>query len=549
MERSLRRTLSFTEWGTAGLLTSLLVFLHVTVLTHAGPLWRDEISSLRLATMPTLAGFWASIAYDPVPALFFWLLRAWHFSGLGATDEGLRVLGYGIGLGMVAAVWLAAWATKKSPPSWALLLLCLSPIALVWGDSLRAYGLSCIWNILTVACFSKLLTRTPRARDIALAALAALLSVQSLFPNSLLLFAACLGGITVALRRRWRKAAWSIFLIGGAAALSLLPYANILHRTREWSSLCKTGSDCGWILKMLFGALAAGGNLGAALWICLSILALVAVSLSLAKPSVLDLRAAEQDTVLFAGITLFGAVGATIWFFRTIGWTTSPWYYLPLMGTAAVCLDSISFLVRKNIFTGFLCSGVIVAAAAVMAPSVYRTAKLRRTNVDLIAEAVASLARESDLVVVDNLFYSVSFQRYYHGKAPWLGVPPIDDFSLHRWDLVKQTMTRSRPIAPTLSQIDQTLQSGHNVYVVGENPINRAASPPPDLPPAPQAKSGWCAGPYVVRWAFQVAYAAQGHALHRQIIKVPCQQSVSDVEEIQVIVVSGWKDGLVANLP
>jgi hypothetical protein len=42
------------------------VALHFNVMRHAGPLWRDEISSLNLATKPTLTEFWSSLTFDPV---------------------------------------------------------------------------------------------------------------------------------------------------------------------------------------------------------------------------------------------------------------------------------------------------------------------------------------------------------------------------------------------------------------------------------------------------------------------------------------------------
>jgi hypothetical protein len=60
------------------------------IMRHAGPLWRDEISSLRAATM-----------------------RLWNFLDWGASDEGLRTLGLLIGLGVPGAIWLAAWTIKS----------------------------------------------------------------------------------------------------------------------------------------------------------------------------------------------------------------------------------------------------------------------------------------------------------------------------------------------------------------------------------------------------------------------------------------------------
>jgi len=532
----------------AGLLTLGAIALHFNVMRHAGPLWRDEISSLRLATMPTLAEFWSSLVYDPMPALFFAVLRGWHFLGWGASDENLRYLGFVIGLGVLGAIWVAGWVIKKSPPIWAVLLFGLSPVALVWGDSLRAYGLSCIWNILAIGFFWKLLSERPQVTDIALASAAALLSVHSLFPNSLLLLAAGASAIAIALRRGWRRTAFIIVGIGATAALSLLPYVPIVRRTQDWSALCNDGIDSAWILTMIFRATGAGGNLSATLWIAAAIVVCLAVALAIIKPPFFELSEDENDLLLYAGVTFLIALGGTVCFFRILGWTTSLWYYLPLMGTAALCLDAIAKILCKSITAMIASSLFIVTAAACLAPLVYRATNVRLTNVDLTAAAIKQHARASDLVVVDNFFYAVSFYRYYHGKAPCLSVPGISDLSLHRWDLVKDTMSRPQPIQPVLDRIDQTLRSGHDVYVVGSVPLSRTAAAPPDLPAAPQTTAMWQLRPYIVRWTSQVAYAAQAHARHGMIIPVPCEQPVSNVEDVHAYVVSGWREPALANL-
>jgi hypothetical protein len=534
------------EFAVAGVLTLEVVALHFNVMRHAGPLWRDEISSLNLATKPTLTEFWSSLTFDPVPALFFFILRVWHSLGWGGSDQGLRHLGFLIGLGVVAAIWMATWFLKKSPPTWALLLFGLSPVALVWGDSLRAYGLSCFWNILTVGLLWRLLGPRPRTSDIALAGAAALCSVHSLFPNALLLFAAGAGAIAVALRRRWWRTASILAGIGATAGLSLLPYAPIIRRTQNWSTICKTGIDFPWIFTMIHRAISTGGSSVAWMWIALAVLACVTILLAIVKPAVLKIDEGDKDLLLYAGLTLGIALGAIVCFFRLVGWTTSLWYYLPLLGTAALCLDAISKIFAKSAITLAGSSVAVIAVAGCATPLVYEASNVRLTNIDLTANAIAQHAQPSDLVVVDNFFYAVSFHRYYHGKAPCLSVPGVSDLGLHRWDLLKSKMSQSQPLKPILDRIEQTLQSGHAVYVVGFAPLTRTESQPPDLAPAPQTASRWQLGPYIVRWTSQIAYAVQAHAVHGMIISVPCGQPVSEGERVRAFVVSGWKEAAVA---
>jgi hypothetical protein len=537
------------ELAVAIFLSLAVAALHLNFMQHAGPLWRDEISSLRVATMPTLDGFWSALVYDPVPALFFGLLRLWNSFAFGATDESLRFLGFLIGLGILVAVWAAAWSLKKSPPTWAVLLLGLSPVALVWGDSMRAYGLGCICNILAIGFLWKVVCERPRSAHIALAMAAALLSVHSLFPNSLLLFAAAAGGIAVAVYRRWWRTAFVIFAIGAVAAVSLLPYAGVIRKTQSWSPLVKTGIDFNWIFTMMFRATQSGGNVAACLWIGGAVIACLVSLMAIFRARLLPMLENDRSLVLYAGITLLIAFGATVCFLRFVGWATSLWYYLPIMATAVVCIDAVSKIFRRHPALIMANSAVVLVAAATMSPIAFQATNVRLTNIDLVTETIAQRAQPSDLVIVDNYFYAISFNRYYHGKAPWVTLPDVKDVSLHRWDLLTNSMRQSRPIQPILDRIDQTLRAGHDVYVLGFAPLNHGTSEPIDLPPAPAGASGWSLWPYVRRWTVQVSYAIQTRGEHGKIISIHTDQPVSSVENVHAVVVSGWRENKVAKLP
>src|SRR5204862_5842020 len=70
-----KSVLAWVEWLLAIALTLVGITLHLRLLRHAGPLWRDEISSLNLATATNFSEFWRRILPDNFPALFFILLR------------------------------------------------------------------------------------------------------------------------------------------------------------------------------------------------------------------------------------------------------------------------------------------------------------------------------------------------------------------------------------------------------------------------------------------------------------------------------------------
>jgi hypothetical protein len=71
----------------------LVLFLHARLLGKAGPLWRDEVNTLVVATQPTLGELWARLDTESFPLLLFALLRAWCAAGLGQCDPGLRAFG------------------------------------------------------------------------------------------------------------------------------------------------------------------------------------------------------------------------------------------------------------------------------------------------------------------------------------------------------------------------------------------------------------------------------------------------------------------------
>src|SRR5437660_577063 len=123
-----KTTLERCEFAVAILLTVVLLACHVIFFLNAGPLWRDEISSLALATKPTLNEFWKSLPLDPFPALYFLLLRLWHAVGFGGSDIALRGLGLLIGVSLIGGLWRTCYLIDKSAPLWPLALLAFNPL-------------------------------------------------------------------------------------------------------------------------------------------------------------------------------------------------------------------------------------------------------------------------------------------------------------------------------------------------------------------------------------------------------------------------------------
>ena len=50
--------------------TLVAIYLHVLFGMNAGALWRDEVSTLEVATMRTFAEMWANLSFESFPALY-----------------------------------------------------------------------------------------------------------------------------------------------------------------------------------------------------------------------------------------------------------------------------------------------------------------------------------------------------------------------------------------------------------------------------------------------------------------------------------------------
>lgn len=103
--------------------------------------FRIEANSLNLATMPALADVWNLNHFDAFPMLWLLVLRGFSAVAGAANDTGLRILGLGVGLAMLGALWLNARRLLEfSVPLRSLALVGFNPEILRSGDSMRAYG-------------------------------------------------------------------------------------------------------------------------------------------------------------------------------------------------------------------------------------------------------------------------------------------------------------------------------------------------------------------------------------------------------------------------
>ncbi|MBV8201865.1 MAG: hypothetical protein JOZ15_14680, partial [Acidobacteria bacterium] len=186
------------EWAAAALLSLFMVWVHGQRLAHAGGLWRDEAAAARLATMPSLRAVWRLFPHEAFPLAVPLAIRTFAKIA-GSGDEALRVFGFLVGIAVAAALWLSARAAGGGTlPLLSLALLAGNAPFVVFGDSLRGYGLGSLCVVLGFAALARLLRRPgPGAATAALLALVG--AVQCLLGNAALVAALCAAAAFAAL--------------------------------------------------------------------------------------------------------------------------------------------------------------------------------------------------------------------------------------------------------------------------------------------------------------------------------------------------------------
>jgi hypothetical protein len=507
------------EWATALLITLFAVGLHGLRLVHAGPLWRDEASAFHVATAPTLGEVVAT--HESFPPPFFFVVRGW-VAVLGGSDRSLRLFGLLVGLGLLAVLWWTARRTGGTVPLVALSLVAVNPSFLLYGDSLRGYGLGSLAIVAAFAAFARLAAR-PDGRAIAAAAVTSLLSVQFLLFNAPLLLALGLAAIGVGAVRRRPRVAWAVMAVGAAVALSLLLWLEPMLATRAWSGMLKTSVGP----REILGAMARTASAPVLelrwVWVLLGALAVIPIPSRAGEAERVEQE--REDARLFALLSLPGLVLAQWAFLQVLEYTPQPWYFLAVLAVAAAALD-----IRLAASPAWRAVRLATAVLAVLVLALPATslARVRMTNVDLVEARIEAEAAPGDLVVLAPWYMGVSYVRYARGTTPWMTLPDLADHRRHRFDLLKARMAEPDPLAGVLGAVERTLRSGHRVWAAGvlEVPPPGAALPPADLQ---------------LGWSQRFGIFLRDHATQGGRVPVPWNGPVNGYERLELLVFSGWR--------
>ena len=535
-----QRWIARLEWIVAIALTTAAIFLQVINFRHAGALWRDEVAAVNLAQMPSWSAIWSNLEHESFPLLITVLVRIWTAVGFGGSDTGLRALGLVISVGILAALWWSTWSLVRRPPLLSLLLIALSPVALRWGGSLRAYGLGVLLAVVMVATIWRLVAGLTGKR-VLFAAVVSVLALHALYQNGLVLLALCAAAGPVALLRRDAKLALALGAVGFVSALSLLPYIGVIKRASEWNEATAVAIDFERVWTILHRALSASGGWMPWLWAAVICAATIIAVCSIVRQHRGTARP-EAEFSLFLVVTVAIMTVAYYAFVKITKFPTEEWYYLLWMAIAAVAADAL--ITRRIALTNARIAQVlaVLIAAAVALPVALRVIHVRTSNLDLVAARLNSAVAPKDVVIVHPWFCAVTLARYYDGPAKLLTLPPVSDVKLQRLDLVKEQMRNQHAMQPVLAEIEAALRIGGTVWLVGHFPFANPPQPAPVLPRAGEGPEGWRAAPYMTAYGMEVAYFLQRHALQSARVELPVQQPVHPFEDLPVRALAGWRE-------
>ena len=532
-------TLKRAEWAAAILLTALVLVLLIARAQHAGALWRDECASVQLAKMPTLGDILKNFQRESFPVLLPLALRGYAVV-VGTSDSAFRALGLAVGVMMLIVIWLNARVLTNSPPLLSLFLLGLNPTFLIWGMGVRGYGIGSVALLLAFGMIGKMLLQPTNSRIVA-AFLAALLSVQFLLYNSVLLVAIATGAVAVSLTRGGRKSVIAISGIGCVCAISVLPYIGPFLHESESTVIFGGPVTLGWFWEQLRLAFGAPVEVMTLIWVLLFLAVITGAALRLYRTSGKN-TSPERDLLLFGLVVSLATIVFYFAFLKIVSYRTRDWYYLALIAILAGTIELIAAnLVRKTALR--IAQLVFVITASIAIPfALWPKVIERQTNVDVVARQLETIAQPRDLIVVNPWFYGITFNWYYHGPTAWVTLPIISDHRVHRFDLLKAKMMSSNPIDDLRELVGETLKSGNRVWFAGGVTLPPPGQAPTPLPPAPTPEFGWSIDAYAESWSEQVGFFLRQHALTGQFIRIPTDKPVNDLEKLTLLVMTGWRE-------
>ncbi len=496
--------------------------------TDAGALWRDEASSVNFASVPTIGEMWNNFRFDNFPPLYAFILRGFHAIGFH-TDSSYRLLGLIVAVWLISAIWVATWSVTKRPPTIALALFALNPLAIKTDGAIRPYGLGYAFLILAIALIWTY-GRRQNWKLFLIAAIASVLAVQTLYQAAFFIAGAILGVCLYDISSKQFRLIRNVVLIGCIAAASLA--VDLPHLVHNWGKtkwvgqssfdISKIAVDWQMLGSAFWRALATAGDLGAVLWIVIAAGALV-------------IAFAKKTARPFVGGMVIGIVVYAC-FLRFSGLHAQSWYFLIVMAVSGLAFETVNAQFNKTLNRWMI--GAALLLVVVSAPAAWNTTHTRATSIDMIAKTLKEKAGSKDMVLTMPWYYGITLSRYYDSK--FTTVPPLSDVRIHRYDLVQKAMETPEPIAGVMHDMEETLRNGGTVWTIGEIILPDDNQSVPVLPPYTSG-NGFSDSDYLTSWSMQIAVFLASHASKFDVVTLPDVGRINPLENPKVVAVNGWR--------
>ena len=537
-------------WGSIAIVVCGLVSLHFYRFVHAGALWRDELSSLYVATSPTLRDLYANQAYDSFPLLNAVLLRVWL--AIAGFPDGLPVVNeyyarvYGLmgGLFLLGALLYVAILVFNTRPVFSLGLFAASPVVIVWGDSLRAYALGTGLAILFFGSMWKWL-ESPSRRQVTITTLLAVAMVWTLYGNAFFVLAITIAAATQPiLQRDWRKFAATL-IPGAVAAASLLLNWPVIRFMATWRESVAQHVSAAAIASLWWTAWTAPGVWAGFVWVLCLMVVIGLLGAVVVRDRDRLIHARQNSLALYCLLTIVVGLVTFCGYLKTVDVPPMVWYFIPISAILAAGMDAAwKVLPRGKALLScqiFLLFSLAVATSMNSLPVLQE----RMTNVDTFAMLLEKNATEKDLVIFNPMQHVSTLLRHYRGAAAVQCWPPHrrDQLTFQRNDVaLEATYQPTSPMMPLFEQIRSTLQAGGRVWMAGSVFPVPLDKPPPTIPQGTVFTDRWQLGPYLYVWGAQTFHYLGSHAVSGKIAELPADLPCSPLEQVKTIILwEGWR--------
>jgi hypothetical protein len=329
--------------------------------------------------------------------------------------------------------------------------------------------------------------------------------------------------------------------VGMLAAISVFPYLETFSKSSNMHVSLKIPVTMSLILGKFGNAIDPSGTFLTVIWFIFWFISTIIFIWILIKAKE-DHPVENKGMALFLLSTMLLSIVTYTIFIKILSYQIRDWYYLPLIAVLIIILDKgIDIICKKSLAGRVVRIICVLALLNFILMDSWTAACTRKTNIDVIASKLESVAEKDDLIVISPFHLGISFARYYKGSAEWISLPEIKYHNIHRYDILKIIMTQKDPIKPVLQKITGTLQSGNKVWIVGNLIYLSPGEIPVQIPPAPNSIYGWSGRAYLAVWSRQTAYILQSHAMFIKKINIPLREPVFKFENAELIEVSGWR--------